>query len=250
MGTLGRRRDRGRHGHSRSHAARPTATRGGREAAAATFPSGRTCRVVVRTSLDSTVPRPSRHSTSAADSSPPWPRAPYARAMADLDDLARRARRRRDRHDGRHAPGPAPPPRARLRGASDDPRRDRAARRPRARPRGPARRRPARSTSSWADGPGATVLLRADLDALPVQESERVDVTSDVDGLMHACGHDAHTAAMLGVACGARHGARPSSRVATCSSSSPPRSPSAAAGAWSRAACSTGSTRPRSSAAT
>jgi amidohydrolase len=47
---------------------------------------------------------------------------------------------------------------------------------------------------------GATILLRADLDALPVQESERDDVASDVDGLMHACGHDAHTAAMLGVA--------------------------------------------------
>lgn len=48
--------------------------------------------------------------------------------------------------------------------------------------------------------PGATVLLRADLDALPVRESERDDVASSVDGLMHACGHDAHTAAMLGVA--------------------------------------------------
>jgi amidohydrolase len=48
--------------------------------------------------------------------------------------------------------------------------------------------------------PGATVLLRADLDALPVEESERDDVTSSVEGRMHACGHDAHTAAMLGVA--------------------------------------------------
>jgi amidohydrolase len=48
--------------------------------------------------------------------------------------------------------------------------------------------------------PGATVLLRADIDALPVQESERDDVASDVEGRMHACGHDAHTAAMLGVA--------------------------------------------------
>ena len=48
--------------------------------------------------------------------------------------------------------------------------------------------------------PGATVLLRADLDALPVHESERDDVASVVEGRMHACGHDAHTAAMLGVA--------------------------------------------------
>jgi amidohydrolase len=48
--------------------------------------------------------------------------------------------------------------------------------------------------------PGSTVILRADLDALPVQEAEGSSVTSKVDGLMHACGHDAHTAAMLGVA--------------------------------------------------
>ena len=48
--------------------------------------------------------------------------------------------------------------------------------------------------------PGATVVLRADLDALPVHESPRSDVASLVDGRMHACGHDAHTAAMLGVA--------------------------------------------------
>ncbi len=48
--------------------------------------------------------------------------------------------------------------------------------------------------------PGRTVLLRADLDALPVQEAASSPVTSKVDGLMHACGHDAHTAAMLGVA--------------------------------------------------
>jgi amidohydrolase len=48
--------------------------------------------------------------------------------------------------------------------------------------------------------PGGTVLLRADIDALPVHEFERDDVASKVDGLMHACGHDAHTAAMLGVA--------------------------------------------------
>jgi amidohydrolase len=48
--------------------------------------------------------------------------------------------------------------------------------------------------------PGATVVLRADLDALPVQESARDDVASQIDGRMHACGHDAHVAALLGVA--------------------------------------------------
>jgi amidohydrolase len=48
--------------------------------------------------------------------------------------------------------------------------------------------------------PGRTVLLRADLDALPVQETAGGTVVSKTDGLMHACGHDAHTAAMLGVA--------------------------------------------------
>lgn len=47
---------------------------------------------------------------------------------------------------------------------------------------------------------GRTVLLRADIDALPVDEAPGDPVRSAVDGLMHACGHDAHTAAMLGVA--------------------------------------------------
>jgi amidohydrolase len=47
---------------------------------------------------------------------------------------------------------------------------------------------------------GETVVLRADLDALPVQESARDDVASTIDGHMHACGHDAHVAALLGVA--------------------------------------------------
>jgi amidohydrolase len=47
---------------------------------------------------------------------------------------------------------------------------------------------------------GSTVVLRADMDALPVTESERPDVRSEREGIMHACGHDAHVAAMLGVA--------------------------------------------------
>ena len=48
--------------------------------------------------------------------------------------------------------------------------------------------------------PGSTVLLRADIDALPVHEEVDVAFRSRVDGVMHACGHDAHAAILLGVA--------------------------------------------------
>jgi amidohydrolase len=48
--------------------------------------------------------------------------------------------------------------------------------------------------------PGRPVVLRADIDALPVQEDERRTCHSEVDGVMHACGHDVHVAALLGVA--------------------------------------------------
>lgn len=48
--------------------------------------------------------------------------------------------------------------------------------------------------------PGSTVVLRADIDALPVHEAVDLPYRSVVDGLMHACGHDIHTAALLGVA--------------------------------------------------
>jgi len=49
-------------------------------------------------------------------------------------------------------------------------------------------------------GPGCTLLLRADTDALPVQEDSRRPYASVVAGVMHACGHDGHAAALLGAA--------------------------------------------------
>jgi amidohydrolase len=48
--------------------------------------------------------------------------------------------------------------------------------------------------------PGRTVVLRADIDALPIFEDGTHPNASDVDGTMHACGHDVHVAALLGVA--------------------------------------------------
>lgn len=48
--------------------------------------------------------------------------------------------------------------------------------------------------------PGRTVALRAEIDALPIQEENTLDFKSKKSGVMHACAHDGHTAILLGVA--------------------------------------------------
>lgn len=49
-------------------------------------------------------------------------------------------------------------------------------------------------------GDGPTIAIRADIDALPIDEQSECDYRSQNPGIMHACGHDAHAAILLGVA--------------------------------------------------
>lgn len=48
--------------------------------------------------------------------------------------------------------------------------------------------------------PGKTIALRADIDALPIEEKNEVPYKSKNNGVMHACGHDVHTSSLLGTA--------------------------------------------------
>ena len=54
--------------------------------------------------------------------------------------------------------------------------------------------------ADWGDDNGPCIAVRADMDALPILEANEVPYKSQNDGTMHACGHDSHTAMVLGVA--------------------------------------------------
>ncbi|MFK7804032.1 MAG: M20 family metallopeptidase [Anaerolineae bacterium] len=55
-------------------------------------------------------------------------------------------------------------------------------------------------TAQIGNGDGPTIGIRADMDALPILEDTEHDFKSNTPGVMHACGHDAHTAILLGAA--------------------------------------------------
>lgn len=59
---------------------------------------------------------------------------------------------------------------------------------------------PTAVAGTLSSGSGKTIAIRADMDALPIQEENELDYKSQNEGVMHACGHDAHTAIALGAA--------------------------------------------------
>ncbi|MFZ1040218.1 MAG: M20 family metallopeptidase [Anaerolineales bacterium] len=54
--------------------------------------------------------------------------------------------------------------------------------------------------ADWGDDKGPCIAIRADMDALPILEANNVPYKSQNEGIMHACGHDSHTAMALGAA--------------------------------------------------
>ena len=70
--------------------------------------------------------------------------------------------------------------------------------------------------------PGPTLVIRGDMDALPIEERTGLPFASENPGLMHACGHDVHTSTLLGVAA-ALKGLAPEMAAAFACCSSPPR---------------------------
>ncbi len=59
---------------------------------------------------------------------------------------------------------------------------------------------PTATVAMLGDTAKPCIMLRADIDALPIAEASDADWRSTHDGVMHACGHDGHTANLLGVA--------------------------------------------------
>src|SRR5206468_11101263 len=59
---------------------------------------------------------------------------------------------------------------------------------------------PTSVVGTLSNGSGPTIAIRADMDALPISEETGHSFCSQNQGVMHACGHDAHTSILLGVA--------------------------------------------------